>query len=338
MADNQQQLDPNDPWAVKARQLGTAQAPTPAQAPSSQLDPNDPWVVKAKQLQQPAQTDPNDPWAVKARQLGITPQQQPSDQDEGERLGEGQSWLTKPLQTSLFGLGEYRKGATGIERGAEKFASGLLSPLSLGLMLVTGGLGSIAEAGAATAGEEAATGFGANVLSKLAPETAAKVATASGTISKLANFGFTSQQIIALADKAPQFSDAIKAGDTDKALELGTSLLLEGAAAHLSTSHLMKSINGSDEPVWSQDKDVIAASQQPVREAGANALAFRKANEPLIRNTPATRADRRRRLYKTTAMDARSCMRTMKTNDLHAFTWVRIKLARRVSTTLRFLA
>ena len=205
-------------------------------------------------------------------------------------MGEGQSWVTKPLTTSLLGWGEYRQGATGIEKGAEKFASGLLSPLSVGLMVITGGLGGIAEAGASTAGEEAVTSLagraGESLLSSLTPEVAAKVATASGVASKLANAGFTGQQIVTLAEQAPQFKDALAAGDYDKAEELGTSMLLGGTLAALSTAHLVKSISPSNEPVWTQDKEVIAASQQPVREAGARALEFRKANEPLIRNKP----------------------------------------------------
>jgi hypothetical protein len=227
----------------------------------------------------------------------------PIDQDsdgEAQRLGEGQSWLTKPLQTSLFGVGEYRQGATGIEKGVEKFASGLLSPVSIGLMLVTGGLGSLAEAGAATAGEEAATSLSAQALSKLAPETAASVAKAAGVVSKLANAGFTGQQILAIADKEPLLAQAIKDGNSDKAMELGTSMLLEGVAARLSTQHLMKMMNPTGEPVWTQDKDVIAASQQPQQLAGAKALAFRKANEALIKNTP---LDMAARLYHEAGQD-----------------------------------
>src|SRR5579872_908399 len=303
MPDNQQPqqpLDPRDPWVMNARQLGIV--PAPVAQSQSQLDPSDPWVINARKnniASQPADApaaaapggslDPNDPWAVNARRLGIGVPTGTSD-DESERMGSDQSWVTKPLTTSLLGWGEYRQGATGIEKGAEKFASGLLSPLSIGLMAVTGGLGGLAEAGAATAGEEAVTSFagraGELALSKLAPEVAAKVATASGVVSKLANAGFTGQQIVTLAEQAPQFKDAVAAGDYDRAQELGMSMLLGGTVAALSTAHLVKTITPGSEPVWTQDKEVISASQQPVREAGARALEFRKANEPLIRNKP----------------------------------------------------
>ena len=89
----------------------------------------------------PGSLDPNDPWAVNARRLGIgVPTGTPTrSDDESERMGEGQSRVTKPLTTSLLGWGEYRQGATGLEKGAEKFGSGFLSPLSVALMVVTGG-------------------------------------------------------------------------------------------------------------------------------------------------------------------------------------------------------
>jgi len=44
------------------------------------------------------------------------------------------SFLNKPLTESIFGWGQYRSGAGGLERGVEKIASGLTSPLSLGLL------------------------------------------------------------------------------------------------------------------------------------------------------------------------------------------------------------
>lgn len=54
------------------------------------------------------QTDPNDSW-----------------------LSKGWQQLNKPLTESLLGWGQYREGAGGFERGVEKIASSLTSPLSL---------------------------------------------------------------------------------------------------------------------------------------------------------------------------------------------------------------
>jgi GGDEF domain-containing protein len=300
MADDQtQQLAPNDPWAVKAQQLlsqppppaQTDQQANPLQSAQQQLDPNDPWAVKARQLQgQQQQSSSTDPWATKAKQLGFgSPDQQ--EADEAERLGTNQTAWTRPLTTTLWDLPEYRKGAGPIERGVEKFASGLTTPLSVGLIVATGGLGGLAEAGAATAaGEEASLGLagrvGAKVLSTLPAETAATVAKVASSASKLANFGFTAQQIVGVADRVPEFAQALKDGDYDRAQEVGTTALLEGLAAKMSASHLADTMSGDGKPTWTADKDIIAESQQPQREYGAKALQFRKANTELIKNKP----------------------------------------------------
>lgn len=299
MPEDNQQIDPNSPMG---QAMAARQRTQPDDQATPTIDPNSTMgqVMAARRKggastpeSEAPQSHPQYPAeSPMGRVLAARGQAAPSDgggNDESERMGEGQSWVTRPLQT-YAGIGEYRKGAGPIERGIEKFGSGLLSPLSLGLMVVTGGLGGLAEGGAATAGEEVATSLagraGQAALSKLAPEVAAKVATASGVVSKLANVGFTGQQIYSLAKDSPQLKDAIAAGDYDKAQELGISMLLNGTLAGLSTAHLIKGINKSDVPVWTKDKEVIAASQQPQHQAGADALKFRKANETLIRDTP----------------------------------------------------
>lgn len=210
-------------------------------------------------------------------------------------MGQGQYWFNKPVTTSLFGVGEYRQGAGGIERGVEKFGSSLLSPLSLGLMVATAGLGGVAEAGAESAGTQALSysgQAGKALLSRLAPDVAAKVATSAGTISKLASAGFTAQQILGVLERVPQFAEAVKEGDTDKALEYGTSALLEGVTAKMSLSHLMHAMSPTGEPVWTGDKEVLGAAQQVERIRNAQAHDFRKANEELIHNKPLDMAAR----------------------------------------------
>jgi hypothetical protein len=212
--------------------------------------------------------------------------------DDPARMGVGESVFTRPLTTYL-GIPEYRQGAGGIERGVEKFASGLTSPLNLGLMLVTGGLGGVAEAGASTAATEAGEAVaegglslagkaGASVLSRLAPETAAKVATASGTIEKLANAGFTLNQLYDVAKSVPRISDAIKAGDTDTALEMVTSAALGSVAAALSAKHLIR--DEAESPTWTRDKEVVGAAQQPVNIMNARAATFESNYADLIDN------------------------------------------------------
>ena len=177
--------------------------------------------------------------------------------------GEGEAWYNRPI-TTYFGLPESREGAGPVERAGEKFISGLTTPVSLGLLLVTGGLGSLAE------------GAGASALEGLAPEVAGQVSKAAGVIAKLANVGFTGQQIYGVAKAVPRIADAIKAGDANTAIEMSTSVLLNGAVAGLGARHLAKGLGWTgEEPLWTQDKDVIAASQQPQRQAGAQALKFR---------------------------------------------------------------
>lgn len=313
MADNQQtQLDQNDPWVAKARQLGTS---VPTQAQPAQLDASDPWVAKAKQLQSgqagpQQQLDPNDPWAVKARQLN-PPQRSDA---EAERMGEGQSFLFKPLTTSLLGLGEYRKGASpdteygktvlgGVERGVEKFGTSLTSPFSIALVALTGGLGGVAE-GAAAEGAE----LGAGTLAKAAinpfdsalgrlggqsaqkwlatqsPEVAASAVKAAGTVSKLANAGFTGKQLYDMAKESPQLRDAIVAGDYSKAADIGMGLSLAGTFVGLSSYHLVKSFSPASEPVITKSQYIIAASEAELQRSGMEAHAFREANQKLIEN------------------------------------------------------
>jgi GGDEF domain-containing protein len=287
MADTpQSQQDPSNPWVARAAELQGAQ-----QAPPS--DQDNPWVARARELKTqqqpapaPAPSDPDNPWVARSRELQGA--QSSGDDDEVERMGVGQSFLTKPVTTSVLGWGEYRKGASGAERGVEKFASSLLSPLSIGLIAVTGGLGGLAEAGAATAGEEVASSLagraGQLALSKLAPEAAASVARAAGVASKLASAGFTAQQILGLTQRVPQFTQALRDGDYDKAAEYGTQGLLEGVMTGLSATHLMKTMSPTGEPVITKDQHILAASEQPQKMAGIEADRFRETNKALIKN------------------------------------------------------
>lgn len=206
-----------------------------------------------------------------AQASGFTQSPAPSD-EEAQRMGEGEAWYNKPITTSVFGMGEYRQGAGPIERGLEKFGTGLLSPLNLGLMLVTGGVGGLAEAGAAETAEVGAEAVapkalglfgqaGKAALGQLAPATAAKVATAAGVVEKMANLGFTGMQIKSVMDAAPRIGDAIKAGDTDTALEMGTQAALGTLAAGLSTAYLVR--GRSTTPEMGKIQKAIAAAQQP---------------------------------------------------------------------------
>ena len=122
------------------------------------------------------------------------------------------NWLNTPLTVSLLGWQPHRDGATGAEAGAEEFASGLTSPLNLGLTALTmGGAPLLESMGVKLAGEAALP--------------------AIRTIGKLAKVGFTAQMVGGLAEEYPEFQTAIKNGDSDRALEVGTRLALGGALA-----------------------------------------------------------------------------------------------------------
>jgi hypothetical protein len=238
-----------DPFAQYIVKPG---APASSPAPTSQSAPaNDPFAAYAV-----GSSDNNEtvrPPAV-------------SDPDESF-LGKAWDWANQPL------LDLHREGAGPIESGAEKFASGMTSPLSLGLLLLTGGLGSLAE------------GAGAEALSALSPEIAKVVSPAAETISKLMHAGFTGQQIYSVAQAVPRVADAIKQGDTDSALELGTQAILSGVAAGISAKGLSDRF-GKGEFEFPGDKEAIGAHQHAAENANFKAKTFEDANKDLIRNTP----------------------------------------------------
>ena len=237
-----------DPFAQYVVKTG---APTSSPVPTSQPASNDPFAAYAV-----GSSDNNEtvrPPAV-------------SDPDESF-IGKAWDWANTPL------LDLHREGAGPVESGAGKFASGMTSPLSLGLLILTGGLGSLAE------------GAGAEALSALSPEIAEVVSPAADTISKLMHAGFTGQQIYSVAQAVPRVADAIKAGDTDSALELGTQAILGGVAAGISAKALADRF-GKSEFEFPGDKEAIGAHQHAAENANFKAKTFEDANKDLIRNTP----------------------------------------------------
>lgn len=272
-----------DPWGHTLARLNPTTAPQPVQS-APQPASADPWDTTLAKL------SPNS--APTQNAVDSTPAENPFGQSQiqDDRLGEDLPWYSRPLLTHL-GIGQYREGATGIEKGAEKFASGLLTPLNIGLMLATGGLGALAEGagiaattaaapavGEALAGSEVAgglSGLAAKALSGLAPKTATTVMNAARTASQMATLGFTGQQIMDLGRTVPEVADAIKAGNTDRALELGTQALLQTVAVAASTKHLhtevaehgvwgnkLLSYDPESGPIWSHTKQIVGEHQK----------------------------------------------------------------------------
>ncbi len=134
-------------------------------------------------------------------QTGVAPPTKHLYQDESQpwykRAGD---WLNTPLTESLFGLPETRPGAGGFERGIEHIASGLTSPLSLGLTASTFGTGGLVESAGMTALKESGQ-FTAEEL----PQIVKAAQTAVDTYK-------------AVPEGATAIADAVKASGVDPAL------------------------------------------------------------------------------------------------------------------------
>lgn len=189
-----------------------------------------------------------------------------SDPNEGT-LGKVWNFASQPL------LNLHREGAGPIESGVENFASGLTSPLSIGLMVLTGGLGSLAE------------GAGAEALTSFAPELANAIKPAAAFASKAMNLGFTGTQIVDVAKNVPQIRDAIQSGDTDHAIELLTETALGAGAAGLSAAHLTSEMRSKPFD-FNGSKQAIGEYQSKVERGNLDARNFELANKDLIRNKP----------------------------------------------------
>lgn len=262
----------------QSHQQPQQQQPQAKPEPIQNTDESDPLLRlikdqnKQTQIAKPISSTPTEKLGNEADNTDIKAQQ------NMDRLGENESWYNRSIITTLgkaagVDVGEYREGAGPVERAVEKFGSGLLSPLSLALMLGTGMLGGVAEAGAAVAGEEAIVKGGAQgfmsllgkvnplakiedagkalgeplvdmISNKLSPAAALKVVNASKVLSKAANIGFTGQQLLGIADAYHPFVEAIHDGDTDKAIEVATGATLSGVMAGLSTGHFLRQAFG----------------------------------------------------------------------------------------------
>jgi hypothetical protein len=213
-----------------------------------------------------------------------------------DRFGVGESILSRPIST-YFGIPEYGEGATGIKKGAEKFFSALTSPVSLGLMLATGGVASVAEAGvamsaaelaeagAAGAGEATAETWGAKVLNWVAenkgPEAAAKIGKWAGTIDKVSTAGFSYDMIRGVASQIPQIQSDIKAGDWEAAQEHITSASLGAVAAAASVNHLTKAF-GIEKYNFTPDRKALGEYQSSVEQAKLEARNIERLAQPIL--------------------------------------------------------
>ena len=183
-------------------------------------------------------------------------------------------WLNHPL------VDLKRNGATGVEAGAEDFASGFTSPLSIGLTVATLGAAPLLE------------NIGLNVGRLAAPE----LLSAAKTAGKLAAVGFTGLQLKGIADQSPSFVQAVKNGDTDKALEIGTQMVLSGAVAGLAVKHGIsdwanEKLGQSPEQLKFTEKDqVVGRYQRMLKEDNEQALTFNESFKKAVPDVGAREA------------------------------------------------
>jgi hypothetical protein len=200
-----------DPLALGAVPVGASSASQQA-SPSSDFDPT---ALGAKPV-------------ASATPVQTGSDQEPSDPNEG-LLGKAWDWLNKPLakvDLRREGAGEIESG---IEGGLSDVISGLTSPLSLGLTVATAGAGGLLES------------MGVKLSEMAAPE----VISAAKTVSKLTAAGFSAQQLYGIAQETPEFVQAVKNGDTQKAVEIGTESLLQGSMALLGAHHAIGDMVGA---------------------------------------------------------------------------------------------
>jgi len=139
-----------------------------------------------------------------------------------------------------------RNNAKGVEAGVENFLSGLTSPLSVGLTLATAGTGGLLES------------MGFDLGKMAAPE----VISAAKTAGKLASAGFTALQLKGIVDESPSFVQAVRNGDTQKALEIGTDILLQGGTAALGAKHTFSDMIGDESSSKSTPGDQLVGKYQ----------------------------------------------------------------------------
>lgn len=261
----------NNPYA-EFEGVALAQTPT---APSAPLVDNPYAEFGGRSLASQQDASSDNPYSEFSGQISGRADSPQQDQRPGwefaNKVGDiwnsdenvaGKVWDT--LNTPLVDL--KRQGAKGVEAGAEEFASGLTSPLSAGLSIVTAGAGGLLE------------NLGIDVAKMAGPELVG----AAKTAGKLASAGFTALQLKGIADQSPEFVQAIRNGDTQKALELGTSMVLQGGTAALGAKHTLSDMVGTEEGAKATPGDQLvgnyqAALKRDTTEAQELNREFRKA-------------------------------------------------------------
>ena len=133
-------------------------------------------------------------------------QSQPDNSNESW-LGKAWDWSGKPI------LPIDTTGDAGVQKGLEEFWNGTGTPRNIAI-------------GAAIAASDGAL---APLLGSLGVSAEAIPTAVAGTRA-LISAGFTGQQVYGLIQQSPELVNALRTGDTDKAKEIGTEMVLGGSS------------------------------------------------------------------------------------------------------------
>lgn len=207
---------PQDPWSAAAQELNT---PPPTAAPTTPPPSQDPWSQAASELRQdtptPKMSSPTaapagtDLWSQAASELSPeNGQSKPAEKPEESKgfIGKAWDWANTPL------INFNKDNTGGFTGGAEDVASGLTSPLSIGLTAATLGGGAVLR-GLGIAAEE--------------------MPVAIRGIKSLIDAGFTAQGAVQVVKESPRVLDALKEGDYETAKRLAVHVVAGGAMVGL---------------------------------------------------------------------------------------------------------
>jgi hypothetical protein len=97
----------------------------------------------------------------------------------------------------------------------------------------------------------------------LAKMAVPEVVAAAKAVGKIAAAGITAAQLKGIADESPTFVQAVKNGDTQKALELGTNMLLQGGVAAFDVKSVLKDTLSTAADAGATTGDQVTGSTRP---------------------------------------------------------------------------
>lgn len=153
-------------------------------------------------------------------------------------------------QPHVAGTDQIMAASEGVRHGIDDFSTGMTTPLSVGLLAATGGMGGVLEdLGLMSKGmisDAADIGGSAKRLAAFGQKFGAEVPTvykATKALNALASAGFSTQQILQVAHNTPYLVQALKNGDYSTAAQIMTEQGLGGGMALLGAKHAFGELN-----------------------------------------------------------------------------------------------